>query len=124
MCDAHELSCSSILMTDFIDDTLRGKCPSLHKAARFHLSFFLSNFFSIFLPPLSPPSLSSSHYLSDSDWGSFPHQSTAVRDRTRQLHPSLFIQLIIHTFPSNIVALQLRQQSSELANKAKVIWCV
>lgn len=131
-------SCTYILMNDFTDATLRGKCPSplrvahfimLHSCYRpppplFHLSLFLFYFFSIFLPSLFSPSLSSSHYLSDSDWSSFPHQSTAQRDRARQLHPSMFIQLIIHTFSSNIVTVQLKQQSSELANKAKVIWCV
>lgn len=71
---------------------------------------FLSFYFFIFLLLLFPPSLDFNHYLGDSDWSSFPHQSTAKTDRDRQLHPSVFIQLIIHTFPSNIAALQLRQQ--------------
>lgn len=71
---------------------------------------FLSFYFFIFLLLSSPPSLGFNHYLSDSDWSSFPHQSTAKTDRDRQLHPSVFIQLIIHTFPSNIAALELRQQ--------------
>lgn len=70
----------------------------------------------LFCPSLSPsclyfslpsfsPSLCSSHYLSDSDWSSFPHQSTAERDRARQLHLTVFIQLIFHTITSNIVTL-------------------
>lgn len=118
--------CAYIFMNDFSNDTLRGKCPSLQRVAcfimlhscsqpppLFHLSPFTS-FLSFSLPSFSF-SLSSSHYLSDSDWSSFPHQSTAERDRARQLHPSMFIKLIIHTFPSNIVTLKLRQQSSEPA---------
>lgn len=122
-------------------NTQRAKCPSLHRVTRFtllhscsHSSPFLFLFsvcffalLFLFSPSFSlsfSPFLSSSDYLIDSDWSSFPHQSTAERDRARQLQQSMFIQLIIHTFPSNIVTLQLRQQNSELTNKGKVIWFV
>lgn len=68
------------------------------------------------------PSPSSTHYLSDSDRSSFPLQSTSEVDRTRQLHLSMFIQLIFHTLTSNIVALYCWGNRSVLANKTMVIW--
>lgn len=83
---------------------------SLYLSPFFYFPFWISFFSSSFSPPFLA-SLGSSHYLSDSDGSSFPHQSTAETDRARQLRPSMFIQLIIHTFPSNIVTRQLRKQS-------------
>lgn len=61
-------------------------------------------YFHFFPSSLSHFSLpSSSHYLSDSEWSSFPHQSTAERDGATLLYLSVFIQLIFHTLTSNIV---------------------
>ena len=86
----------------------------------YHSSIYFSFHFPIFLSLTQFQSFSQSLKLDLNSTSVYSRE----RDRARQLHLSVFIQLIIHTFPSNVVTPQLRKQSSELANKSKVIWCV
>lgn len=77
-------TCTSILMNDFTDDTLRGKCPSLHRVTRFIVPHSCSH-----SPPLPLLPFTSSYFPLHSQlqplsqWLRLGLISTSVHSRER-----------------------------------------